>query len=165
MKRWLTPFFFSLLLVLPALGQTSPQQVVKNFYADYTKAMATPSGRWVEALMASQGATLEQPLRDGLTRLAQGDPGKAEPFLDFDPFSNSQMGLSSYTIGNAVMKDGLAYVPVAGRLEGEPGPEKVWLRMVLRQSGQTWKIANLVYPADNGMAAWDLKAYLADTFK
>ena len=115
--------------------------------------------------MKSQAGHIEPNLSDDLIRLASGDPNNNEPFLDFDPFSNSQTGLDSYTVGDPVMRQGLAYVPVALRLSREPGPEKVRLRFVLRDQGAGWRIANVAYPAENGIAAWDLKSMLKDALK
>lgn len=149
----------------PALAQSSPKEIVTSFYKDYQKALETSPSQWVQALMAAQASHVEKPLSDDLIRLASGDPSKGEPFLDFDPFSNSQMGLDSFTIGEPVLKGGLAYVPVAMRLSREPGPEKMRARFVLRDQGSGWKIANVAYPAENGMQAWDLKTMLKEVLQ
>jgi hypothetical protein len=162
MKRCILVLLLSLQAILPALAQASPQEVVNSFYKDYTYAMESTPRQWMETLMGRQTANMEKPLLDGLLRLAAGDPNKGEPFLDFDPFSNSQTGLDSYTVGEPTYKQGLAYVPVSMRLSREPGPERMRLRFVLRDQGQGWKVANVAYPAENGMAAWDLKGYLND---
>ncbi len=164
MKRCLAVLMLALLTHAPALAQKlSPKEVVTSFYKDYRAAIDGP-GNWMERLMAKQAGNLEKPLVDGLLKLASGDPEKNEPFLDFDPFSNSQTGLLSYTVGQPSEKGGLVYVPVAMKMDGPPGPEKVRARFVLRDSGQGWKVANVAYPAENGMEAWDLKAYLSEVF-
>ena len=150
---------------VPALAQSSPQAIVASFYKDYQQALESSPGGWVEALMKSQAAHMEAGLSDDLVRLASGDPNNNEPFLDFDPFSNSQTGLDSYTVGEPVIRQGLAYVPVALRLSREPGPEKVRLRFVLRDQGAGWRIANVAYPAENEAAAWDLKSMLKEALK
>lgn len=149
----------------PALAQSSPKEIVTSFYKDYLKALESNPSGWVQALMASQTGHMEKPLMDDLNRLASGDPNKGEPFLDFDPFSNSQMGLDSFTVGEPVLRQGLAYVPVAVHLNRDPGPEKVRLRFVLRDQGAGWRIANVAYPAENGMQAWDLKTMLKDALQ
>lgn len=164
MKRCLAVLMLTLLTSAPALAQKlSPKETVVSFYKDYRQAIDGP-GNWMERLMAKQGDHLEKPLADWLLKLASGDPEKNEPFLDFDPFSNSQTGLLSYSIGGPSEKGGLVYVPVAMKMDGPPGPERVRARFVLRDSGQGWKIANVAYPAESGMEAWDLKAYLNELF-
>jgi hypothetical protein len=164
MKRWL--ILIITLLTVPALAQSlSPKEIVSSFFTDYTQAMQSTPGQWVQTLMENQINHVESPLVDGMLRLAEGDPSKGEPFLDFDPFSNSQMGMETFTVGEPVMKQGLAYVPVSMRLAREPGPEKVRLHMILRDQGAGWKIANVAYPAENGVKAWDLKKYLGETLQ
>jgi hypothetical protein len=164
MRRLALLFSFTLLL-LPAQAETGAKTIVENFYKDYNQALATTPQRWMETLMNDQREHVEDPLRDLLLRLAAGDPNKGEPFLDFDPFSNSQQGLDSYTVGEPTMKGGLAYVPIKMRVGRSEGPEVMRARFVLRKQGYGWQIANVVYPAENGMAAWDLLGYLKDTFK
>lgn len=165
MRHGIAVFLFLLGLTAPTLAQTSPKEIVVAFYVDYTKAIETPSESWVKILMNSQKEHLEQPLVEGMLRLADGDPSKGEPYVDFDPFSNSQVGLESYRIGEPTSKDGLVYVPVFMRLERLPGPERMRARFVLRNSESGWKIANVVYPAEDGMPAWSLKGYLQETFQ
>lgn len=98
--------------------------------------------------------------------MAQGQPGGEEPWLDFDPFSNSQTGIETYSLGEVTEKGGLAYVPVNIRYPRDPGAEKMRLRVVLRPgSDGSWKIANVAYPAGDGVAAWDLLSYLKNSFK
>lgn len=151
-----------LLLALTLSAQaTTPEETVKSFYKTYMASMDKPG--WVKNLLEAQKANVDPELSKPLLKLSQGDPNRGEDFLDFDPFSNSQMGIETYTVQKATMKDGLAYVPVAIKLYRAPGPEKVLLRVVLRPNGQGWQIANLVYPASDGAAAWDLKGYLKQT--
>jgi hypothetical protein len=165
MKNLIRMALVVLLLSTSVWAQSSPQEIVKSFYGDYNKAMSAAPRRWMQTLMSEQSEHVEKPLSEALVRLAEGDPTRNEPFLDFDPFSNSQTGLESYTVNEPTFKQGLAYVPVAMRLSRDPGPERIRLRMVLRDSGQGWKIANVAYPAEAGMAAWDLKSYLKDIFQ
>lgn len=159
------------LLLLPLLllaltsGSMAQEATVKSFYQAYMAAVEQHPQEWVQHLMKVQNDNVEGELSSMLVQLANGQPGTEEPWLDFDPFSNSQMGTQSYTVEKAVLKDGLAYVPVAIRYYRDTGPEKVRLRVVLRQAGSGWKIANFVYPAEAGMAAWDLKTFLKQTLK
>ncbi len=158
-------------LLLPLLwlaltsGAVAQEATVKSFYQAYMAAVEQHPQGWVQHLMKVQKDNVEAELSSMLVQLANGKPGTDEPWLDFDPFSNSQQGTQSYTVGTATVKDGLAYVPVAIRFPHDPGPEKVRLRVVLRQAGSSWKIANFVYPAEAGMAAWDLKGLLKESLK
>lgn len=164
MRQWITGVFFCLVACSPAWAQLPPKEVVASFYQDYTQAMNAPTESWVKTLMSRQKANLEQPLIDGMLRLADGDPSKGEPYLDFDPFSNSQVGLESYRLGEPSQRDGLVYVPVLMGNTGYSGPPRMRARFVLRDSGSGWKIANVVYPAEDGMPSWDLRGYLQETF-
>jgi hypothetical protein len=164
MHRHLLLLWLVGLLVTPALAQ-SPEQIVTTFYGDYRYALEAAPGQWMATLVKRQAHHLEPALSDRLLRLANGDPNKGEPFLDFDPFSASQMGMEEFNVGTSQVKQGLTYVPVSMRLAGEPGAQKVRLHFVLRPDvGGAWRIANVVYPAENGMASWDLKGYLVETF-
>lgn len=164
MKRCLLLLVFGF-LTAPVLAQNSPQEFVNAFYKDYTYAMRATPG-WIETLLSRQSANMEPGLSDKLLRLAQGDPNQNEPYLEFDPFSNSQTGMETFTVGQPRAKQGLTYVPVSMRLLNEPGPSRVRLHFVLRgSSAEGWKIANVVYPAESGLPSWDLKGYLNDTFK
>ncbi len=155
---------FLLLLSFPTLAQGTPDAVVRGFYDDYTLALQHNPQRWVQTLMANQRDQVERELHDWLVRLADGKPGGDGPWLDFDPFSNSQMGIDSYTVGQPSFKDGLAYVPVKVRFSRDSGPERLRTRVVLRQHGNSWKIANFAYPAEAGMEAWDLRGFLRESF-
>ena len=154
----------SFLLFSPAIAQTEPRAVVDGFYKSYMAQMNTP-GNWLKPLMEKNSAVVEPQLRDLLIKLSEGEPGGEAPWLDFDPISNSQMGTESYSLGQTKMKGSLAYVPVTITYPGRPGPAQLAANVVLRQSGGTWKIANLAYPARDGMKAWDLLGYLKESFK
>ncbi len=162
MNRLLLVPLLLLALVSSAMAQES---TVRSFYQAYMAAVEEHPQAWVQHLMQVQADNVESDLSSMLVRLANGKPGTEEPWLDFDPFSNSQMGTQSYTVGKATLKDGLAYVPVAIAYYRDTGPEKVRVRVVLRQTGSVWKIANFVYPADAGMATWDLKSFLKQTLQ
>lgn len=149
---------------LPAVAQSGPRDLVQAFYVDY-RAASEANGRWVDALLQRQAAHMDPFLVDGLRRLEAGDPSSGEPFLDFDPFSNSQMGMESYTVGSPTQHQGLVYIPIFMRLSRDPGPESLRARFVLRDQGQGYKIVNIVYPAEDGAPAWDLKGYLRETLQ
>lgn len=148
-----------LLLAIPARA-SSPEDTVRAFYQAYLVSLEKTPAHWVESLLAAQQDSIEPALSGPLLKLSQGDPNKGEDFLDFDPFSNSQIGVDTYTVQSSSMKGGLAYVPVAMRLSHQSGAEKVRLRFVLRPHGPDWQIANILYPAEAGAPAWDLKSYL-----
>ncbi|MCA9792686.1 MAG: DUF3828 domain-containing protein [Candidatus Eremiobacteraeota bacterium] len=154
-----------LLLSSLAWAETTPSQVVDSFYRTYTEAVESAPRTWVQTTMAKEAAHIESDLSAMLVDLANGDPNTGGPWLDFDPFSNSQMGVESYSLGETTLKGGLAYVPVSIKFPRDPGPARLRLRVVLRQSEGAWKIANFVYPAEAGMAAWDLRGYLKETLK
>lgn len=83
-------------------------------------------------------------------------------FVDFDPFSNSQMGLQAATVGKPkVLGAGLAMVPVTpvyGR-GGASNYEGDIIKVYLKKVGGEWKIANLAYTGDY---PFELKAFLKD---
>lgn len=154
----------SLLLLLLALAlpvrASTPEDTVRAFYQSYLVSLEKTPSQWVQNLLQAQQANVEPALSAPLLALSQGDPNKGEDFLDFDPFSNSQIGIDTYTVQASSRKGGLAYVPVAMRLSHQSGPEKVRLQLVLRPHGPDWQIANILYPAEDGRPAWDLKSYL-----
>lgn len=150
------------LLGLPALAQESPKAVVESFYKDYKASTDRPaedqggdSAGWISWLMKKQTAHVEPELRDYLLKLEASDISERGP-LNADPFSNGYWAVASYTVKEPTMKDGLAYVPVAMYVGRGKGPEVVRVRLVLRDSGNGWKIANAVYPAIEGQPAWNL---------
>ena len=162
--RLFIALLLSFLVATPCFADTEPASVVKAFYQSYMDQMGQP-GNWLKPLMEKNSAAIEPGLRDLLVKLSEGEPGGEAPWLDFDPLSNSQMGTEAFTVGAAKMKGSLAYVPVNIRYPHNPGPARLAAHVVLRQSGGAWKIANLVYPARDGMASWDLLGYLKESFK
>ncbi|MGE0495296.1 MAG: hypothetical protein AB7S38_39180 [Vulcanimicrobiota bacterium] len=154
-----------LLLSGLAWADATPGQVVDSFYRTYTQSVESTPRSWVQTTMAKEAAHIESDLSEMLVELANGDPNSGGPWLDFDPFSNSQMGVESYSLGETIVKDGLAYVPVSIKFPRDPGPARLRLRVVLRQSEGAWRIANFAYPAEAGMAAWDLRTFLKETLK
>ncbi len=163
-------FLLALLICLsaPVAAQRTlektPDLAVHGFYEDYSQALQREPSRWLQALVTAQRAHLETELADLLMRLADGVPGGDEPWLDFDPFSNSQIEIEDYMIGRASHHQGLAYVPVLIKFDFDT-EYHMRVRAVLRQHGSDWKIANFVYPAEEGMEAWDLLRYLRDSFR
>ncbi len=164
MRHLLTLLILTFVLLHPATAQTEPRAVVDGFYRSYMAQMNTP-GNWLKPLMEKNSAVVEPQLRDLLIKLSEGEPGGDSPWLDFDPLSNSQMGTESYSLGETRMKGSLAYVPVKIKYPGMAGSAQLATNVVLRQSGGIWKIANLAYPARDGMKAWDLLGYLKESFK
>lgn len=164
MTRLLCCLVVAFFLVSPSLAEIEPRTVVDDFYKSYLVESHKP-GNWLKSLMEKNGNALEPALRDLLLKLSQGEPGGDEPWLDFDPFSNSQMGTESYSLGQTKMKGSLAYVPVLITYPFAPDKAHLAANAVLRKSGGTWKIANLAYPASDGMPAWDLLGYLKESFK
>lgn len=153
-----------LLLAAPSFAQTEPRAVVHAFYKSYMQQMEKP-GNWLKPLMEKHSADVESQLRDLLVKLSEGEAGGDAPWLDFDPFSNSQMGSEAYVLGQTKMKGSLAYVPVKIKYPRDPGQAQLAANIVLRQTEGRWKIANLAYPARDGMKAWDLLGYLKESFK
>lgn len=153
------PLVLALLLALtvPAVAE-EPRAVVQAFYDAY---MAQGESMNFERFTRSQNARLEPALSALLLDIADNQPGEDEAWLDFDPFINAQMNAASLTVGRATIANGLASVPVACSYR-VPGQEQPAVKVVLRPSGNTWRIANFVYPARDGMNAWDLKSWLQE---
>ena len=164
MRHFATILVAMLLLAAPSLAQTEPKTVVDTFYKSYMQQMEKP-GNWLKPLMEKHSANVEPQLRDLLVKLSEGEAGGEAPWLDFDPFSNSQMGTEAYTLGQTRMKGSLAYVPVKIKYPRDPGPAQLAANVVLRQTDGKWKIANLAYPARDGVKEWDLLGYLKESFK
>lgn len=144
-----------LALVGPAFAE-EPRAVVKAFYDAY---MAKGERMDLRVFIREQKSRFEPALAALLQDIADNDPGQDEAWLDFDPFINAQMNAASLTVGSAKVSNGLANVPVSVSYR-TPGHEMLAVKVVLRPSGDTWRIANFVYPARDGMEAWDLKSWL-----
>lgn len=63
-------------------------------------------------------------------------------FLDFDPFSNSQMGASAYQVGRASVSGSQAKVPITVLIDGGG---KTRYTCVLTQKNGDWRVSNFVY--------------------
>lgn len=163
-------FLLALIVVLSAPSaaqrklEKTPDLAVHGFYESYAQALQQEPSGWLQALVGEQRAHLETELADLLLRLANGQPGGDDPWLDFDPFTNSQVGFDDYMIGRASYHQGLAYVPVMVKFDFDT-EYRMRVRAVLRQHGSDWKIANFVYPAEEGAPGWDLLRYLRDSFQ
>ena len=82
-------------------------------------------------------------LYDQLTRVYQLDSNQGV-FLDFDPWSNSQMGAEKYTCGAAKISGSSAKVPITARLlHGQGKTNNYTCVLVHRRPG--WQVANLAY--------------------
>lgn len=149
-----------LALASPALAE-DPRAVVKAFYDAY---MAKGENLDIRVFTQQQKGRLEPALAALLADLMDNDPSTDEAWLDFDPYINAQMNAASLTVGRATVAKGLASVPVACsyRVKGREEPA---VKVILRPSGDTWRIANFVYPARDGMDAWDLKTWLQTQLK
>lgn len=148
-----------------AWGQSTPEKTVDAFYRDYMTAGERTPRRWVETLVEKQRSHLDKDLAAWLTEMASNPPGSDKPWLDFDPFSNSQMGTQKYAVKPAVTKNGQTLVPVAILMNRESGPPKVRVTVTLQERGGKWIITNFLYPADDGMKAWNLKDFLKTELK
>lgn len=140
-----------LLLSGAALAQTTPEAVATKLYDWALKADLKIRERLPEA---EQFLTPE--LYGLLSKAYNLDPNTGS-FLDFDPWSNSQMGAQKYTVGKARLVGGLAKVPITvSILHGGKGS----YTCVLRPAGDSWQVANLVYAPD-----FNLLSYLKDLTK
>lgn len=125
-------------LTAAALAAT-PEAVAGQLYAWLQKADTKVSQRLPEV---QQYFTPE--LYSQLTKAYNADPNTGN-FLDFDPWSNTQMGAEKYTVGKARLVGGLAKVPITVSVLGG-GTQKY--TCVLRPAGDSWQVANLVYAPD-----------------
>ncbi|NDD30733.1 MAG: DUF3828 domain-containing protein [Proteobacteria bacterium] len=157
----------SLLLPGRAWAQSTPEQTVNAFYRDYMTAVERSPRNWVETLVNGQKANLDAHLAAGLLEMAGNTPESGKPWLDFDPFGNSQMGTKSFTVRSAVNKNGQILVPVAILLNRDQGPAKVRVTAVVKQwePGGKYIITNFLYPAEYGAPGWDLQGFLKKTLK
>lgn len=154
-----------LLLMLPVSAETSPKDVVAAFYKDFVASQtreapedAADERGWITYLLDKQKDHVEEPLREALLKLEAASVPSA--VLEVDPFTNGTWALAHYTVKEPVMKDGLAYVPVAMYVGRGDGPEVERVRVVLRKTGDVWRVANVAYPARDGQPAWDLMSRL-----
>lgn len=147
---------------LPVVADTSAKSVVASFYKSYQSSQnrdgAEDERGWLSWLLDEQRSHVEETLRSYLLRLETSN--YQGPVLTVDPFSNGTWAMSSYTVKEPVLKEGLAYVPVFMYVGRGKGTEIERVRIVLRQSSGGWKIANVVYPALDGQPAWDLMSRL-----
>jgi len=140
-----------LLLSGAALAQTSPEEVARQLYGWALKADLKIRERLPEA------ERYLTPELYGLLHQAYNLDPNTGSFLDFDPWSNTQMGAEKYTVGAARLVGGLAKVPITVTiLRG--GTQKY--TCVLRPAGDSWQVANLVYAPD-----FNLLSYLKDLTK
>lgn len=157
MRTFVAVLSLLLALTVPALAQ-EPRAVVQAFYDGY---MAQGEAMNFERFTRSQAARLEPALSALLLDIADNQPGEDQAWLDFDPFINAQMNAATLTVGPAKIGGGLAKVQVSCSYM-TPGPEQQAVVVILRPSGDTWRIANFVYPARDGMRSWDLKSWLQE---
>lgn len=116
--------------------EASPGQVARRLYdwalkADYQTQKKLPEVR----------DCFTPELYTQLSRAYAKNPDDGE-FLDFDPFSNSQMGADGYDLGTAVVEGSRARVPVKVRISR--GGETSYSCHLQRQNGR-WRVSNFVY--------------------
>lgn len=155
-----------LLCLAPAYAD-APRDVVVSFYKEYEASQGRgpveetgDSRGWISYLMDSQAAHVEDELKGLLLRLEASNLNSEGPVLEVDPMTDGQWALRSYTVKEPIMKDGLAYVPVFMHVGRGKGPETERLRVVLRDFGGVWRVANIVFLARDGQPAWSLLAKL-----
>lgn len=140
-----------LLLTGMAVAQTTPEAVAGKLYAWLQKVDDKSSQRLSEAQ-----EYLTPELYGLLTQAYNLDPNQGV-FLDFDPWSNSQMGAEKYAVGKSKLVGGVAKVPITVHLR-HAGVQKY--TCMLKPAGDTWQVANLVYAPD-----FDLLSVLKDLLK
>lgn len=130
---------FLLMLCCAVQAEPTPDTTARNFYnwlqqrGEHASKHLAEAERWLTPELYSQ-----------LTRAYAKDPNEGE-FLDFDPFSNTQMGASGYRLGPARLVSGQAKVPVTVLILGGGTTRYT---CVLTQGGADWRVANLVYGKD-----------------
>lgn len=138
--------------------QSSPYNTVDGFYNWFLKA----GDRYRDSFSQAKPYFSEELyglLNDGFSKR----PGDGF-WVDFDPFSNSQMGMSKVSVGkpHTVSAD-LAMVPVTPHstrpMDAEGNTAMPVIKVYVCQVGNDWKIANLVYTGDY---PFQLKKYLQD---
>ena len=140
-----------LMLTGMAVAQTTPEAVAGKLYAWLLKADFNAQKRLPEV---QQYLTPE--LYDLLDKVYKLDSNEGV-FLDFDPWSNSQMGAEKYDVGKSKLVGGIAKVPITVHiLRG--GIQKY--TCMLKPAGDSWQVANLVYTPD-----FDLLSVLKDLLK
>jgi len=131
-----------LLLVLflsaPVWAEATPAQVAQKLYSWVAKVDIQVSKRLPEV---QQFLTPE--LYDQLNRAYHLDSNEGV-FLDFDPWSNSQMGAEKYTCGPATISGTMAKVPITVRLLHGQGKTNKYSCVLLHKTAG-WQVANLVY--------------------
>lgn len=130
---------FFLLLTLAVTAEPTPEATARQFYGWLEKR-----GEVAQKHLAEAQQWMTPELYRQLTAAYAKDPNEGE-FLDFDPFSNTQMGASGYVLGSARMVGGQAKVPVTVKVLG--GGTTRYTCILSEQAGD-WRVANLVYTSD-----------------
>lgn len=159
MKRlWMSVLVLFGLSLSGFTQDTTPEELVQGFYRDF---QASQDNR---KFIPSQKARLSSELYTLLCDIADNDPSVDKAWLDFDPFTNSQMNAATLTVGKSQPKGQLHYLPVAMSLR-TPGNEKIRVHVVVGEENGNPRILNFVYPAEEGMPSWDLKKWLRTQLK
>ena len=128
-----------LLLTLAAPAQSTPESVVGRLYPWLLQVDAR-----VQQRLSEVQDCLTPELYSQLTRAYTKDPNSGD-FLDFDPWSDTQMGADDYHWGPTRMVGQLAKVPITVTVHGG-GTQKY--TCILTRSAGRWQVANLVYSSD-----------------
>mgnify|MGYP003383898081 CR=1 FL=1 len=127
-----------LVLSTAAWAEATPAQVVQERYTWVAQVDIQVSKRLPEVEQL-----LTPDLYDQLNRAYHLDSNQGV-FLDFDPWSNSQMGAEKYTCGPAKVSGSMAKVPITVRLLHGQGKTNKYTCVLLHKSAG-WQVANLVY--------------------
>lgn len=136
MKRFLL-LFFTLLLSCAVWADPTPEATARRLYGWLQK-----NGNQASKHLDEAQDLLTSDLYTQLTGAYGKDPNTGN-FLDFDPWSNTQMGATGYVVGNGRMVGGQAKVPITVNIDG--GGKTTYTCILTRDDAAGWRIANLVY--------------------
>lgn len=137
-------------------SRPGPQQVAQSFYKIFDKNQDSRT----KVLSLGGKLFIERGLLERMQATDANGPGDKKWF-DFDPFSNGQMNVAEYKVGEAKKGAEVAKVPVqvSFRVPGHLSPA---VTLELKRRAGAWKITNFLYPAAHGSDAWDLRGWLTD---
>lgn len=122
----------------PARAAEKPEAVVEALYRDHfaqdqiwTATLERNRARFAPELLA---------LVDEIERKAAANPGELVG-LDFNPLTNAQEEADGFEVKGASPDGASTIVSVVIRFGGEP----MMVRLRLTPSGETWRIANILY--------------------
>lgn len=139
-QTWALAAVLGLLLFVPSVAQAEdlPQTIADRLYRSY---MQSKGDR--DLILAERKADLTPELYQQLVQAFQKTPQDGA-WLDVDPFSGNQMGISSYTVDTVKLwNKRLAHVYVT--IKVPRGNERVPILVILEKSQNRWQIGDLVY--------------------